>query len=291
MDRKIIDLYDNFTHGRINRRDFFDHLTVMAGSAAAASSIYATLRPNYAHAATVAEDDPRLVSETISYDSPNTKVAGYLSRLKGKAKRPAVMVIHENRGVNPHIKDVARRLALEGFLALAVDLLSSRGGTPSDEDKVRDIFSGLDLNEVDRETVAGVTFMNNHAESIGKSGAVGFCWGGGMIDRLAMNSADLSAAVSYYGPIPANKDKVKDIKAALLLHYGALDTFVNPAIPAWEDALKAAGKKYTLYMYEGANHSFNNDTAGPRYNKAAADLAWSRTIAFFKENVGVPPAA
>jgi carboxymethylenebutenolidase len=291
MDRQIIDLYDDFTHSRIDRRAFFDRLTTIAGSAAAATSIYATLKPNYANAATVAENDPRLASETISIDTPNGKLSGYLTRLSNKAKRPSVIVIHQNRGLNPHIKDVARRIALEGFLAFAPDFLSAQGGTPADDDKAREMFAKVDLTVVDPQAVAAVSSMDKHTESTGKSGAVGFCWGGGVIDRLAMNSAELAAAVAYYGPIPPNKDKVKDIKAPLLLHYGALDTFVNPNIPAWEAALKAAGKKYTLYMYEGANHGFNDDTAGPRYNKQAADLAWSRTIAFFKENVGVPPAA
>ena len=291
MDRQIIDLYDSFTHGRINRRDFFDRLTVMAGSAAAASSIYLTLKPNYAHAAIVAEDDARLVSEAISIDTPAGKLSGYLSRPKNKAKRPAVLVIHQNRGLNPHIKDVTRRLALEGFLAFGADYLSAQGGTPNDDDKAREMFGKVDLAQADAQSAAAVGFMNKHPESIGKTGAVGFCWGGGVVDRLAMNSPDLAAGVAYYGPIPANKDKVKDIKAPLLLHYGALDTFVNPNIPAWEEALKAAGKKYTIYIYEGANHAFNDDTAGPRFNKAAADLAWSRTLAFFKENVGTPPAA
>lgn len=291
MDRQIIDLYDSFTHGRINRRDFFDRLTAIAGSAAAATTIYTALKPNYAKAATVAEDDPRLASETISIDTPAGKLSGYLSRLKNKVKRPAILVIHQNRGLNPHIKDVTRRLALEGFLAFGPDYLTPQGGTPSEDDKAREMFAKVDLAQADQQSVAAVSFLNQHAEAIGKTGAVGFCWGGGVIDRLAMNSPDLAAAVAYYGPIPANKDKVKDIKAPLLLHYGALDTFVNPNIPGWEAALKAAGKKYTIYFYEGANHGFNDDTAGPRYNKEAADLAWSRTLAFFKENVGVPPAA
>jgi carboxymethylenebutenolidase len=292
MDRQIIDLYDNFTHGRINRRDFFDRLTAVAGSAAAATTIYNTLKPGYANAATIAEDDARLVPESVTVETPAGKLNCYLTRLKNKAKRPAVMVVHENRGLGPHPRDIARRLALEGFLVLAPDFLSPQGGTPTEDDKARDMHAKINLTEVDSQAVAAVRFMNKHAESTGKTGAVGFCWGGGVIDRLAINSgADLAAAVSYYGPIPANKDGVKNIAAPLLLHYASLDTFVNPAIPSWEEALKAAGKKYTIYMYEGVNHAFNNDTAGPRYNKEAADLAWSRTIAFFKENVGMPPPA
>lgn len=291
VNQDVIDLYDNFTHGRINRRDFFDRLTGLAGSAAAAASIYATLKPNYALAAVVADDDPRLASETISYDSPVGKVTAYLSRLKTEAKRPTILVVHQNRGLNPHIKDITRRLAMAGFLACGVDFLSTQGGTPDDDDKAREMFAKVNLAETDQQATAGITFLNKHAESTGKTGAVGFCWGGGVVDRLAMNSPDLAAGVAFYGPIPANKDKVADIKAPLLLHYASLDNFVNPGIPAWEAALKAAGKRYTVYMYEGVNHGFNDDTAGPRYNKQAADLAWSRSLAFFKANVGTPPAA
>lgn len=291
MDQTIIDLYDGFTHGRINRRDFFERLTAIAGSAAAASSLYATLRPDYARAAVVADNDPRLAIDTMTYGSAQGKISGYLARPRNTARRPAILVIHENRGLTPHIKDVARRLAIEGFLALAVDLLSTKGGTPADEDKAREMFGSLDLGEIAMQCASGVSAMNGHPESTGRTGIVGFCWGGGMVDRTAMIAPDLAAAVSYYGPIPPDKSKVKDIRAPLLLHYAGLDTFVNPEIPAWEKALKAAGKTYTIYMYEGVNHAFNNDTAGPRYNKQAADLAWSRTIAFFKDHVGTPQGA
>jgi carboxymethylenebutenolidase len=214
-----------------------------------------------------------------------------LVRLKNKAKRPAVIVIHENRGLTPHIQDVARRIALEGFLALGVDLLSTSGGTPADEDKGREMIRALNLDDIQAQAAAGVSFMNQHAESNGKTGAVGFCWGGGMINRLAMVSPDLAAGVGYYGPVPANKERAKDIKAALLLHFAGLDSGINAGIPAWEQALKDAKTRYTIYTYEGVNHAFNNDTAGPRYDKAAADLAWSRTIAFFKQHVGEPPAS
>jgi carboxymethylenebutenolidase len=291
MDQRMIDLYDRFTHGHISRRDFFDRLTAIAGSAAAATAAYETLKPNYARAAIVAENDERLVLDRVTFDTAQGKVDGDLVRLKNKLKRPALMVIHENRGLTPHIQDVARRLALEGFVVLGVDLLSTSGGTPADADKARDMIRALNLDENQMQAAAGVTFMNGHAESSGKTGAVGFCWGGGMINRLAMVSPDLSAGVSYYGPVPANRERVKDIRAALLLHYAGLDSAINTGIPAWEQALKDAGKRYTIHMYEGVNHAFNNDTAGPRYNKAAADLAWSRTIAFFREHVGEPPAS
>jgi carboxymethylenebutenolidase len=291
MDQRIIDLYDRFTHGHISRRDFFDRLTAVAGSAAAATAAYETLRPDYAHAAIVAEDDSRLMQDRVSFDTMQGDVHGNLVRLKTKAKRPAVIVIHENRGLTPHIQDVARRLALEGFLVLAIDLLSTAGGTPADEDKARSMIGNLSLEDVQDQAATAVSFMNKNPESTGKTGAIGFCWGGGMINRLAMTSPELAAGVAYYGPIPADKSRVKNIHAALLLHYAALDTAINASIPAWEQALKDAGKRYTVYTYEGVNHAFNNDTAGPRYNKAAADLAWSRTLAFLKHNVGEPPAS
>jgi carboxymethylenebutenolidase len=217
------------------------------------------------------------------------KISGQLIRLKEKNKRPAVIVIHENRGLTPHIQDVTRRLALEGFLAFGVDMLTPYGGTPADEDKARDLFAAsIKPDEAAQRLVPAVPFLEAHAESNGKAGAVGFCWGGGMVDRLAMLSPDLDAGVAYYGPIPP-LDKVAAIQAPLLLHYGALDTNVNPKIPELEAALKANHKKYTIYIYENANHGFNNDTAGPRYNKEAADLAWGRTLAFLKEHLGTPP--
>jgi carboxymethylenebutenolidase len=291
MDQRVIDLYDRFTHGHISRRDFFDRLTAIAGSSAAATVAYETLKPDYANAAIVAENDERLVLDRVSFDTAQGRINGNLVRLKTRTKRPAVMVIHENRGLTPHIQDVARRIALEGFVVLGVDLLSTVGGTPTDEDKAREMIRALDLNQVQLQAAAAVTFMNRHAESTGKTGAVGFCWGGGMINRLAMVSPDLAAGVSYYGPVPADRERVKDIQAALLLHYAGLDSAINANIPAWEQALKQAGKTYTVYMYEGVNHAFNNDTAGPRYDKAAAELAWSRTIAFFKQQVGEPPAS
>jgi carboxymethylenebutenolidase len=290
MDQKIINLYDKFTHGFISRREFLDKLTEVAGSAAAAAAILPMLQNNYALAAIVPENDPRLVSETVSYDWPKGKVSGYLVRPKEKGKRPAVIVIHENRGLNPHIPDVARRFALEGFLVLAPDLLSVTGGTPSDDDKARDQHNKTDREDIIAEAVAAVAFLKKHPESTGKVGAVGFCFGGGVVNRMATDNAELDAAAVYYGPQPP-ADKVAAIKAPLLLHYGALDENIGKGIPAYEAALKAGNKKYTIYMYEGANHAFNNDTGGPRYNKEAADLAFGRTVAFLKETLGAPPKA
>ncbi len=289
MDQRIIDLYDRYTHGHMSRRDLLERLAQVAGSTTAAAALLPVLSNDYAKAAVVAPDDPRLAIETVSYDVQGVKMSGQLARLKEKGKRPAVIVISENRGLNPHIQDVGRRMAVEGFLAFAVDVLSPWGGTPADDDKGREMFTAnVKPDETAPRIAAAVPFLASHAESTGKVGAVGFCWGGGMVDRIAILSPDLNAGVAYYGPIPP-LDNVAQIKAPLLLHYAGLDTFVNPKIPDFEAALKANNKRYTLHMYEGAQHSFNNDTAGPRYNKEAAELAWSRTIAFLKENLGAPP--
>ena len=289
MDQRVIDLYDHFTHGVIDRRAFLDRLTAIAGSAAAAVALLPLLQNDYARAAIVAADDARLAIDTVSYDAGGTKISGYLARLKDKGKRPAVLVIHENRGLNPHIQDIARRLALEGFLAFAVDLLSPLGGTPADEDKARDMIGTLKPEETARHAAAAVPFLEHHLESSGNVGAVGFCWGGGGINHVAVLARDLKAAVAYYGlQVPA--DQIPAIRAPLLLHYAGLDQRVNAGIAAYEAALKADHKRYTIYIYPNVNHAFNNDT-GRSYDKPAADLAWSRTIAFLKENLGAPPKA
>jgi carboxymethylenebutenolidase len=280
MDQRIIDLYDDFTHSVISRRAFLDRLAQITGSTAAALAMLPLLQNDYARAAIVAPDDARLAIDTVFYDAGGTKISGYLARPKEKGKRPAVLVIHENRGLNPHIQDVARRLALAGFLAYAVDLLSPLGGTPTDEDKARDMIGTLNAGQTAQRLAAAVPFLEHHAESTGKVGAVGFCWGGGMVNRLAVLSPDLKAAVAYYGVQPP-ADAVKSIHAALLLHYAGLDQRVNAGVAAYEAALKAAGKRFTVFIYPNVNHAFNNDTSS-RYDKAAADLAWSRTIAFFK---------
>jgi carboxymethylenebutenolidase len=282
MDQHIIDLYDSFTHGVIDRRKFLDRLAQITGSSAAALALLPLLQNDYARAATVAPDDPRLAVDTVTYDAAGTPVSGYLVRLKAKGKRSAVIVIHENRGLNPHIKDIARRLALEGFLAYAVDMLSPLGGTPADEDKGRDMIGTLDPDETAHRIAAAVPFMQSHAESTGNVGTVGFCWGGGMVNRIAVIAPDLKAAVAYYGLQPP-ADKVKTIHAALLLHYAGLDQRVDAGIAAYEAALKAASKRFTIYIYPNVNHGFNNDTSS-RYDKAAADLAWGRTIAFLRES-------
>jgi carboxymethylenebutenolidase len=287
MDQRIIDLYDRFTHGVIDRRALLDRLTEIAGSSAAALALLPLLKNDYARAATVMPDDARLAIENVKYDANGTPINGYLARLKAKGKRPAVLVIHENRGLNPHIQDIARRIALEGFLACAVDMLSPLGGTPSDEDKGRDMIATLKPDETGHRVAAAVPFLERHPESTGNVGAVGFCWGGGMVNRVAVLSPDLKAGVAYYGAQPP-AEQVKSIRAALLLHYAGLDERIDAGIPAYEAALKASHKRYTIYIYPGVNHAFNNDTSN-RYDKAAAELAWSRTIAYFKDNLGAPP--
>src|SRR5450631_1706044 len=289
MDQRIIELYDSFTHGGINRRDFLDRLAQIAGSSAAALALLPLLQNDYARAAVVAPDDARLTIDTVSYDAAGTPIGAYLARLKSKGRRPAVIVIHENRGLNPHIQNIARRLALEGFLSYAVDMLSPLGGTPTDEDKGRDMIGTLKSDDTAKQIAAAVPFLAKHPESNGNVGAVGFCWGGGMVNRIAVLAPDLKAGVAYYGAQPP-AEQVKSIQAPLLLHYAGLDQRINAGIPAYEAALKAAGKRFAVHVYPDVNHAFNNDTSN-RYDKPAADLAWNRSIAFFKENLGVPPKA
>ena len=288
MDQRIINLYDRFTHGGMSRRDFLDRLAELAGSTAAAAALVPLLQNDYAEAAIIATDDARLATERVAYDSPKGKINGYLARGKAKGKRPVVLVIHENRGLNPHLEDVARRFAVEGYLAYAVDLLSLVGGTPASEDAARELHPKMNQDDAVAALVAAVSFLKGHAESTGKVGAVGYCFGGLMINRLAASSPELAAGVAYYGrQVPAAQ--VPNIKAALLLHYAENDEPVNAGIAAYEAALKANNKKYAIHTYPGTQHAFNNDTGGARYNKAAADLAWGRTLTFFAQHLGAPP--
>jgi carboxymethylenebutenolidase len=281
----MIDLYDEFTHGAMSRRELLDRLAQLAGGSAAALAVLPMLQNNYAQAPVVSASNERLTVGRTSYDAAGTRMEGYLARLKGGQKRPAVIVIHENRGLNPHIEDVARRFALEGFLALAPDALAPLGGTPADEDKARTMIGGLNGEETLARFAAAVPFLSAHAESTGKVGAVGFCWGGGMANRLAAAGTSLTASVAYYGSqLPAAQ--VPNVTAPLLLHYASLDERINAGIPAYEAALRANGKVYELFMYEGANHAFNNDTNPARYHKPSADLAWSRTLSFLKKHLG-----
>ncbi|MCB8820984.1 dienelactone hydrolase family protein [Microvirga rosea] len=267
----------------MNRRAFLDRLASLAGSAAAGAALLPILQNNYAKADTVDEKDPRITAEMV--DVPGVQgLKGYLVRPKTGDRLPTVLVIHENRGLNPHIKDVTRRLATDGFLALGLDYLAPKGGTPQDEDKGREMIGELKQPDILASSRAAVAYLKGLSGGNGKVGAVGFCWGGGAVNNLAVNDPDLSAGVAYYGGQPKAED-VPKIKAALLLHYGGLDERINAGIPAYEEALKQSGKTYEIHVYEGANHAFNNDTNAARYDKEAADLAWKRTVAFLKKNL------
>jgi len=286
MRQDIIDLYDDYTHERIGRRAFMDRLAVLAGGTAAASAVLPMLKNNYAKAAIVAPDDDRISAEEVSFPGADGEVTGYLVRpADASGPLPGVVVIHENRGLNPHIEDVARRVALEGFVALAPDFLSPLGGTPADEDQAREMIGQLDRPQTVQNAVAAVAFLMDQDATTDKIGVVGFCWGGAMTNQVAVHSADVAAAVPYYGSQPASEDAAK-IQAPLLLQYAGLDERINAGIPAYEEALQAAGVDYTIHIYEGANHAFNNDTNEARYDQETADLAWSRTIDFFKQHLG-----
>lgn len=284
IDRRIIALYDEYTHRPLARRLFLERLVTLAGSAAAAQSALALLEPNYAQAATVAESDPRVATGRVTFDNAHGKISGYLARPAGDGRHPAVLVIHENRGLNPHIEDVARHLATDGFLALAVDFLQPLGGTPTDADAARALFAKLDAGSVVNQARAALDWLKAHPNGNGKAGAVGFCWGGGMVNEIATRSEDLDAGVAYYGRSPDLR-QVARIRCPLLLHYAGLDQRINETAPAYEAALKAAGVRYAAYVYENVDHAFNNDTSAERYNEAAATLAWSRTVAFFSKEL------
>ena len=286
VTQAMIDAYDEYTHLTLDRRRFMEQLTRLAGSGAAAAAIAPLLAANSAQAAIVAADDPRVKGEDITYPGSGGEMKGYLVKPTDQTgKLGTVIVVHENRGLNPHIRDVARRVALEGFVALAPDFLSPLGGTPGDEDKARDLFAKLEPAQTAANALATVAFLKGEKDGNGKVGAVGFCWGGGTVNTLAVNAPDLAAGVAYYGMQPKAED-VPKIKAALLLHYAGLDTRTNAGIDAFKKELDAAHVEYAVYVYEGANHAFNNDTSAARYDKKAADLAWGRTIAFLKEKLG-----
>ena len=284
MDQKIINLFDEYTHKPLPREEFIKRLTTLTGSTAAALAVIPLLEVNYAKAATVESQDDRLMTENISYPGDGSDMKAYVARPKAQGKYPAVVVIHENRGLNPHIEDVTRRAALAGYLALAPDALSPLGGTPSDADQARDMFQKLDATKNLNNFIKAFDYLKTRKDCNGKFGVVGFCWGGGMVNQLAVNVPELKAAVAFYGRQPEAAD-VPKIKAAVQLHYAAMDERINAGIPAYEEALKKANVKYELYSYEGAQHAFHNDTAPSRYNEAAAKLAWERTIAFFQKNL------
>jgi carboxymethylenebutenolidase len=282
MNRDVNQLYDEYRSGKVSRREFMKKLAVVTGGTAAAVIILpgsgeASASPNQS-------GDLQLVNEFITYPGFTGDIRAYLSMPDDKKEYPGVIVIHENRGLVPHIQDVNRRMAREGFISLAPDALSPLGGTPEDEDKGRNMIGQLDREETVKNFVAAVKYLETHPRSTGKVGCTGFCWGGGMTNQVAVNSPDLDAAVPYYGATPAPED-VPKIKAPVMAHYGGEDERINAGIPAFEEALKKAGIEYHIFIYEGAGHAFNNDT-GQRYNKEAADLAWQRTIGFFREKLG-----
>jgi carboxymethylenebutenolidase len=288
FDQGLLDLYDDYAHGRLGRREFARRAAAFAVGGVTAEALLARLSPNYALAQQVAPGDARVHTEYITYESPKGggKIRGLLARPRAEdAKSPAVLVIHENRGLNPYIEDVARRLAVQGFLALAPDALTPLGGYPGNDDEGRAMQARRDANEMTEDFIAGAESLKAHPKSTGKVGAVGFCFGGGMVNTLAVRvPKTIAAAVPFYGHQPQAED-VPKIEAPLLIHYAGLDTRINEGWPAFEKALKASNKKYEAHVYPDVNHGFHNDTT-PRYDKQAAELAWGRTIAFFKEHLG-----
>lgn len=285
MDQRIIDLYDEYTHAPLPRRVFLERLAVLAGGAAAVSALLSQLEPNYARAAMVPENDPAIAAGMADVPGATGTVRAYVARPVGEGRAPAVIVVHENRGLNPHIKDVARRLAKEGFVGLAPDLLSPLGGTPEDPDRARAMIGQLERDAVVGNLLAAMTWLAGDRQAGGAVGALGFCWGGGMVNQLAVKAPELDAAVVFYGASPDPAD-VPSIRAPLLLHYAGLDQRINAGVPAYREALERAGKPHAIHMYEGVNHAFHNDTGPERYDEAAAKLAWQRTVAFLKSHLG-----
>lgn len=283
MDQKIINLYDEYTHTALSRKEFINRLALLAGGTAMAMTLLPMLENNYAQAASPLNAD--LIEEQITFPGAEGQVKAFAARPKGTKKLGTVLVIHENRGLNPHIVDVARQVAAEGFIAVAVDALSPFGGTPADEDKARELIGQLDKEKNLKNYLMALDYLRDRKDGDGKAGCVGFCWGGAMANNLAANDPKLLAAVAYYG-MQAKTEDVPRIKASLMLHYAGLDERVNAGISAYEAALKENKKDYKLYVYEGVNHAFNNNTSPTRYNEAAAKLAWGRTIGLFKDKLG-----
>jgi carboxymethylenebutenolidase len=284
LPQPIIDLYDEYTHAPLDRRVFLKQLASLAGSSAAAYALLPLLENNYAHAALVPESDPRLRTQALEFAGPKGPLKAYLAQPSAKGKRGSVLVIHENRGLNPHIRDVARRAALAGYNALALDFLSPLGGTPDNEDTAREWFSKLNRAETANNGVAALAYLKALPESNGRIGAVGFCWGGGMVNQLAVFEPDLDAAVCFYGMAPETA-LVAQIKARVLLHYAGQDERINAGRAAYEAAMKAANIRFESFLYDGKQHAFHNDTNTARYDKAAADLAWTRTLGLFSKTL------
>jgi len=286
FDQDLLILFDAYVHGVIDRRSFLDQASRFAVGGVTAAMLLEQLSPKFIERTVVAKDDARLAAEYVEYDSPNGsgKMRGYLAKPdKQTGKLPAILVIHENRGLNPHIEDVARRFALANFVAFAPDALFPLGGYPGDEDKARELFPKLDQNKTRQDFIAAYNFLKARPETTGKVGAVGFCYGGGMVNFLATQLPDLAGGVAFYGSAP-NLEDVPKIKAPLLIQSAEVDERINASWPGYEQALKAANVQYERFLYPGTQHGFHNDTT-PRYDAAAAKLAWERTVAFFNKNV------
>jgi carboxymethylenebutenolidase len=286
FDQELLILFDAYVHGGIDRRGFLERAQKFAVGGVTASMLLASLSPNFAAAQVVPKDDKRLKTEMLTYASPTGSgtMKGYLAMpANATGKLPGILVVHENRGLNPHIEDITRRLALDNFIAFAPDALTPQGGYPGDEDKARELFSKLDQAKTREDFLVAAKLLKERPECTGKYGAVGFCYGGGMVHFLSTRLPDLAAGVPFYGNHPAVEEAAK-VKAPLLIHFAAVDERINAAWPAYEAALKAAGARYTAHQYPGTQHGFNNDTT-PRFDAAAAKLAWDRTMAFFNQNL------
>jgi len=287
IDRRVYDLYDEYCHGRIDRREFLARASALVIGGVSALAMAQALFPRYAEAQTISFTDSRIKAKYVEYPSPggnSGEMRGYLVQPSGAGKFPAVLVIHENRGLNPYVEDVARRAAVAGFVALAPDGLAPVGGYPGNDDDGRTLQAGLDQAKLRQDMVNGALWLKKHELSTGKLGATGFCWGGGMVNNLAVAiGADLNAGVPFYGAAPATADVAK-IKALLLIQYAGMDERINAMWPEYEAALKAAKVSYQMYRYEGTQHGFHNNST-PRYDEKSANLAWERTIAFFKQHL------
>lgn len=286
FDPRILEIFDGYVHGRMTKREFIDRAGRFATAGLTGAAILSQLQPDYALAQQVAPDDPAIEVAEVAYESPegNGRITGLMARPAGATGRlPAVLVVHENRGLNPYIADVVRRVAKAGYLALGPDGLSPLGGYPGTDEEGREMQAGLDPARLMADFFAGYEYLRSHDGATGKVGAVGFCYGGGVCNALAVAYPDLAASAPFYGRQPVAGD-VPRIEAPLLLHYAGLDERINAGWPDYEAALKANGKTYTAHIYEGVNHGFHNDTT-PRYDVAAAELAWSRTLAFFAQHL------
>ena len=282
---EVMELFDGYVHGRLSRRDFLDRSAAYAVGGFTAAAMLEALTPNFAWAQQVPKDDARIKAGYVDFDSPrgSGKMRGYLAQLAKAGKAGCIVVIHENRGLSPYIEDVARRLAIEGFVALAPDALAPVGGYPGDEDKGREAFSKLDPKKVFEDLSAAVPYLKGRPQCSGKLGAVGFCFGGGVVNQLAARFPEINAGVPFYGPPPPLEEAAK-VKAAMQLHFAEKDDFVNRGKDAWETALRQAGVKVEAYVYPGTQHGFHNDTT-PRYDEKSAKLAWSRALAWFRQNL------